>query len=47
VIATGVSLVLFCLDVRNAPVNSGNDTDPCADAAADESSLLEQDLSVP
>jgi len=31
VIATGVSLVLFCLDLRNAPAKSGNDTDPNAD----------------
>jgi hypothetical protein len=47
VFATGVSLVLFCLDVRNAPVKSRNDTDPCADPAADESWLLDGDVPVP
>jgi hypothetical protein len=47
VIATGVSLVLFCLDVRNVLAKSGNDTDPFADAAPDESRLLDGDLPVP
>jgi hypothetical protein len=47
VIATGVSLLLFCLDVRNASVNSGRDTVPRADAVADESWLLNGDVPVP
>ena len=46
-IATGVSVVLFCLDVCNSPVKSGNDADPSADVAADESWLLDADLPVP
>ncbi len=46
-IATGVSLVLLWLDVRNAPEKTGNDTDPIASAAPEESWLKAGDLTAP
>ena len=47
VFATGISLVLFCGEVRHAPKTTGNEADPVEEAAPDELWLLERDRPVP